>query len=59
MGRASLDMIARCGFAADIGSFEEGAESPFVTQMKGIFNIPIAKSLILCKRNRKAGASYL
>lgn len=58
MGRVSLDMIARCGFAVDIGSFAEGEESPFAKQMKGIFNIPIAKSLILCKDNKEARASF-
>ncbi|KAH7699044.1 cytochrome P450 3A24-like protein [Aphelenchoides avenae] len=47
MGRISLDMIARCGFAVDIGSFDEGEESPFITHTKEIFKIPIAKALMV------------
>lgn len=57
MGRISLDMIARCGFAVDIGSFDEGEESPFITHTKEIFKIPIAKALMVCKWKMEASES--
>ncbi|KAH7693450.1 cytochrome CYP354A9, partial [Aphelenchoides avenae] len=34
MGRVSLDMIARCGFAVNINAFDETNESPFIKHAK-------------------------